>query len=98
MNQVIESGLESADQAQTATSIQIKELGSQTYECVGSDLKTKNSDYCTICQETYEPSCDVKALPCGHFFHCGCIEPWLLNHTLQMVVNFTQTEYKLKNK
>lgn len=26
------------------------------------------------------------------------IEPWLLQHTLQMIVNFSQAEYKLKNK
>jgi hypothetical protein len=26
------------------------------------------------------------------------IEPWLIQHTLQMVVNFAQTEYKTKQK
>jgi hypothetical protein len=79
MNQVIESGAEAADQAQTATSLQIKELGSQPYELVGTESKEKNSEYCTICQENYNSDTQVKTLPCGHFFHCECIEPWLLN-------------------
>jgi len=79
MNQVMDSSLESNDARQTSTQEQIKELGSQIYDCVGTDFKEKNSDFCTICQENYEPQSTIKILPCGHFFHCECIEPWLLN-------------------
>lgn len=80
MNTVLERGEElNNGQAQTATQLEIKELGSQTYECVGIECKEKNSEFCTICQENYDTDSLVKTLPCGHFFHCECIEPWLLN-------------------
>ena len=78
MNNVIANNTES-DEAQKATQADIKLLESHTFECIGTIYKDKNSDFCTICQENYEPSSLLKCLPCGHFFHCECIEPWLLN-------------------
>lgn len=33
---------------------------------------------CTICLEDFCVGEKVKVLPCGHEYHCECIEPWLL--------------------
>lgn len=35
---------------------------------------------CPICQESVERGMDVTALPCAHWFHADCIEPWLQTH------------------
>ncbi len=67
------------EEKQTATNEEIKELGTQEFSTVGLDYKEKNSEFCTICQENYSDDSNLKILPCGHFFHCECIEPWLLN-------------------
>ncbi|KAJ3402129.1 cytochrome c oxidase subunit 1, partial [Chytridiales sp. JEL 0842] len=32
---------------------------------------------CTICLESFESGDITRQLPCGHFFHPGCIDPWL---------------------
>ena len=32
---------------------------------------------CCICLEPFEPGEVVKLLPCGHYNHRGCIDPWL---------------------
>ena len=80
MNNVLEraDGLNQG-QTHTASQQQIKELESQTYESVQTNTKEKNSEYCTICQDDYNSDSLVKILPCEHFFHSECIEPWLLN-------------------
>ncbi len=67
------------EEKQTASNEDIKGLESEVYEKVGLDFKEKNSEYCTICQENYSKDSNLRILPCGHFFHCECIEPWLLN-------------------
>lgn len=36
------------------------------------------SESCCICLESYEPGEDVTELPCKHYFHKKCIEPWLV--------------------
>ncbi|XP_065071625.1 E3 ubiquitin-protein ligase RNF103-like [Rhopilema esculentum] len=33
---------------------------------------------CVVCLENYSCGDIVKLLPCGHFFHKGCIDSWLL--------------------
>ncbi|EGD78961.1 hypothetical protein PTSG_01935 [Salpingoeca rosetta] len=38
------------------------------------------ADECPICLEAMGASQVVKQLPCGHVFHCHCIEAWLLNY------------------
>merc|ERR1712224_1118447 len=35
-------------------------------------------DSCTICLCSFELGEVATKLPCGHFFHSDCIEPWLL--------------------
>ncbi|CAL9776241.1 unnamed protein product [Musa acuminata subsp. burmannicoides] len=32
---------------------------------------------CCICLCTYEDGVELRELPCGHHFHCGCIDKWL---------------------
>jgi len=76
MNNILER---SEGDKETASKESIKELSAQVYSTIGLDHKEKNSDFCTICQENYSDDSQLKILPCGHFFHCDCIEPWLLN-------------------
>ncbi|KAM3877438.1 E3 ubiquitin-protein ligase RNF128-like [Diretmus argenteus] len=42
-------------------------------EETGSDLHT-----CAVCIDSYKAGEVVTVLTCGHIFHKGCIEPWLL--------------------
>jgi len=68
------------EEKQIASEFQIKELKTTSFNELEKELLDKNSDFCSICQETYDnDNNQVKILPCGHFFHCTCIEPWLLN-------------------
>ncbi|CAL9108756.1 unnamed protein product [Musa textilis] len=32
---------------------------------------------CCICLCAYEDGVELRELPCGHHFHCGCIDKWL---------------------
>lgn len=32
---------------------------------------------CPVCKEDYAVAEQVRQLPCNHFFHGGCIVPWL---------------------
>jgi hypothetical protein len=34
---------------------------------------------CSVCTEDFVESEDVRILPCGHFYHQRCIDPWLLD-------------------
>ncbi|KAJ8579101.1 hypothetical protein ON010_g99 [Phytophthora cinnamomi] len=36
-----------------------------------------DSETCPICLDDFEDGADVKVLPCQHFFHVECINPWL---------------------
>jgi hypothetical protein len=33
---------------------------------------------CAICFDEFAADDDVKQLPCGHYFHPGCIDEWLI--------------------
>lgn len=34
---------------------------------------------CQVCQFKYEEGDELRALPCGHYFHAACIDEWLTN-------------------
>ena len=36
-----------------------------------------DAEICPICLDDFEDGADVKVLPCQHFFHVDCINPWL---------------------
>lgn len=36
-----------------------------------------DAETCPICLDDFEDGADVKVLPCQHFFHVDCINPWL---------------------
>eukprot|EP00048_Salpingoeca_helianthica_P008837 m.127092 g.127092 ORF g.127092 m.127092 type:complete len:465 (-) comp14699_c8_seq1:20-1414(-) len=41
--------------------------------CVGSTMATEE---CAICREQFQPDEPVRLLPCMHFYHSPCIDPW----------------------
>lgn len=45
---------------------------------VGGGSSSSGAEPCAICFDEFAPDDDVKQLPCGHFFHPGCIDEWLL--------------------
>ncbi|KAF3448507.1 hypothetical protein FNV43_RR09220 [Rhamnella rubrinervis] len=32
---------------------------------------------CCICLSAYDDGVELRQLPCGHHFHCGCVDKWL---------------------
>lgn len=36
-------------------------------------------DDCSVCTEAFQKTDEVRVLPCGHIFHHGCIDRWLLS-------------------
>ncbi|KAF9580505.1 hypothetical protein BGW38_002834, partial [Lunasporangiospora selenospora] len=36
------------------------------------------NDACAICIDEFSEGEEVRKLPCGHEFHCECIDPWLM--------------------
>lgn len=43
----------------------------------GSHFGGPTEDECSVCLTRFEPNSEVNRLPCGHFFHKGCLEKWL---------------------
>jgi len=42
------------------------------------DLMGDEGELCAICLLEFEQDEPIKQLPCNHFFHADCIEPWLI--------------------
>ncbi|XP_052246114.1 RING finger protein 215-like [Dreissena polymorpha] len=44
--------------------------------------KEGNHDTCAVCLENFYLKQKLRVLPCGHYFHTKCVDPWLVrNHT-----------------
>uniref|UniRef100_UPI00358EBCC3 E3 ubiquitin-protein ligase RNF149 n=1 Tax=Myxine glutinosa TaxID=7769 RepID=UPI00358EBCC3 len=57
----------------------ISQLPSRTIK--KGDRETEaDFDSCAVCIEGYKSSEEVRVLPCKHFFHKNCVDPWLINH------------------
>jgi hypothetical protein len=39
-----------------------------------------HEDVCSICLDTMDMGNECVVTPCEHYFHSGCIQPWLLEH------------------
>ncbi|CAH0481030.1 unnamed protein product [Peronospora belbahrii] len=64
-----------ADKAEELTDLhKVKSMTDETtyWSSADSDAET-----CPICLDDFEDGADVKVLPCQHFFHVNCINPWL---------------------
>jgi len=53
----------------------IEELGTTKY--VEEDVV---DTVCTICLSDFEAQEELRVLPCGHAFHCDCVDQWLTLH------------------
>jgi len=38
---------------------------------------SSGSDSCAVCLSDFEDNDVLRRLPCGHSFHCGCVDKWL---------------------
>lgn len=45
-------------------------------ETTGAQLEMS----CTICMDNYELGAQIRTLPCFHFFHLECVDPWLVRN------------------
>lgn len=55
-------------------------LGVEKAELVQAVLKARGGDSgisCAVCLSNYTNGEDLRVLPCGHRFHCDCVDRWL---------------------
>ncbi|XP_064204679.1 E3 ubiquitin-protein ligase RNF115 [Anguilla rostrata] len=57
-----------------------KEKISSLPTVIVSQEQADSSMECPVCKEDYSVGEPVRQLPCNHFFHSGCIVPWLEMH------------------
>ncbi|XP_059372816.1 RING finger protein 148 [Carassius carassius] len=50
---------------------------------------------CVVCTESFRHNEKVTVLPCRHFYHKKCIEPWLLEHPTCPMCKFHILKYKI---
>ncbi|PAA86833.1 hypothetical protein BOX15_Mlig010835g3 [Macrostomum lignano] len=60
-----------AKKALTMIPVRILKPGDKDFVWIG--------DQCAVCIEPYRVSDAVRILPCKHFYHRSCIDPWLLD-------------------
>lgn len=54
-------------------------LPQRTYADLSRDFSSKET--CAICVEEFQEDDVTRILPCSHFFHPACIDPWLTDHS-----------------
>ncbi|KAF1329027.1 E3 ubiquitin-protein ligase, partial [Globisporangium splendens] len=47
------------------------------FGAIGSNEGCGDNEMCAICLEDFQVGSNVKVLPCQHFYHVECIDPWL---------------------
>uniref|UniRef100_A0A8C1R582 Si:dkeyp-86f7.4 n=1 Tax=Cyprinus carpio TaxID=7962 RepID=A0A8C1R582_CYPCA len=50
---------------------------------------------CVVCTDSFKHNEKVTILPCRHFYHKKCIEPWLLEHPTCPMCKFHILKYKV---
>ncbi|XP_018971878.2 RING finger protein 148 isoform X1 [Cyprinus carpio] len=50
---------------------------------------------CVVCTDSFKHNEKVTILPCRHFYHKKCIEPWLLEHPTCPMCKFHILKYKI---
>lgn len=53
-------------------------------------LMHANSEECGICLDVSD-HLEWRLLPCSHYFHCSCVDPWLVQHGTCPVCRFNIT-------
>jgi hypothetical protein len=43
----------------------------------GHEMTVSEQDLCVICQQNYKEDDLIRQLPCHHYYHQACIDPWL---------------------
>ena len=52
-----------------------------------------SSRECVFCYEKFQNNEIVRILPCKHYFHIGCLKPWLECNTSCPVCRFDVKKY-----
>ncbi|PAA59876.1 hypothetical protein BOX15_Mlig014569g1 [Macrostomum lignano] len=60
-----------AKKALTKIPVKVLKTGDKDFDWIG--------DQCAVCIEPYRCGESVRILPCRHFYHKSCIDPWLLD-------------------
>lgn len=46
-------------------------------------LQRRCGKECTVCLDSFDLGQVLRVLPCGHDFHCDCVDKWLLSQTIR---------------
>lgn len=68
--------LQAPARPRTLNKTQFKRIRRRSFRLVSRSKKELNPT-CVICTDEFENSDTVKALKCGHVYHCSCLEKWL---------------------
>ncbi|KJE97156.1 hypothetical protein CAOG_07611 [Capsaspora owczarzaki ATCC 30864] len=58
----------------------VQSLPTKPYVRPADKPQGEEDDSCAVCLDAFEPEVVVRTVPCGHFFHVDCIDPWLISH------------------
>ncbi|KAL9551082.1 hypothetical protein MBANPS3_004436 [Mucor bainieri] len=61
----------------TPTTTGANATGSSTVSAAAAARNDEFDDACVICLDEFALGDQVRKLPCGHEYHCECIDPWL---------------------